>query len=217
MRVSMIVTWSTSDVHMSSLAWYEPITCLVLWWNVLIVQETCLKKCCFWVECWWERCCCRYASSIDSLLEEEEQFADQLKEYYGFGDSLRYKLGNTAIISHQGQSIANQQIDKCPIHFSLGFTWNFYQIFRCHLHEQIQQNSTLPFLPPILPHGNFSETPWSPNFRFVHIDDCGIFGQTIQVNVGMKCLSHPKYLLISNGVTHHCVTHHTADITTWWC
>ena len=171
MRVSMIVTWPTSDVHMSSLAWYEPITCLMLWWNVLIVQETCLKKCCFWVECWWERCCCRYASSIDSLLEEEEQFADQLKEYYGFGDSLRYKLDNTAIISHQGQSIANQQI----------------------------------------------ETPWSPNFRFVHIDDCGIFGQTIQLNVGMKCLSHPKYLLISNGVTHHCVTHHTAVITTWWC
>lgn len=30
-----------------------------------------------------------YASSIDAQLEEEEQYADQLKEYYAFGDSVR--------------------------------------------------------------------------------------------------------------------------------
>ena len=30
-----------------------------------------------------------YASSIDSQLEEEEQYADQLKEYNAFGDSVR--------------------------------------------------------------------------------------------------------------------------------
>ncbi len=30
-----------------------------------------------------------YASSIDTIIEDEEQFADQLKEYYGFCDSLR--------------------------------------------------------------------------------------------------------------------------------
>jgi len=30
-----------------------------------------------------------YSSSIDATLEDEEQFADQLKEYYAFGDSLR--------------------------------------------------------------------------------------------------------------------------------
>ncbi|KAK7495702.1 hypothetical protein BaRGS_00013149 [Batillaria attramentaria] len=30
-----------------------------------------------------------YASSVDAALEEEEQYADQLKEYYAFGDSLR--------------------------------------------------------------------------------------------------------------------------------
>ncbi|XP_074653174.1 sorting nexin-4-like isoform X2 [Tubulanus polymorphus] len=30
-----------------------------------------------------------YASSIDSLLEDEEQFADQLKEYYAYSDALR--------------------------------------------------------------------------------------------------------------------------------
>ena len=32
----------------------------------------------------------RFASSIDSLLEDEEQFADQLKEYYYYGDALRF-------------------------------------------------------------------------------------------------------------------------------
>ncbi|XP_013065022.1 sorting nexin-4-like isoform X2 [Biomphalaria glabrata] len=30
-----------------------------------------------------------FASSIDAQLEEEEQYADQLKEYYSFGDSVR--------------------------------------------------------------------------------------------------------------------------------
>ena len=35
------------------------------------------------------RCVCRYASCIDPMLEDEEQFADQLKEYYAFGESLR--------------------------------------------------------------------------------------------------------------------------------
>ena len=32
---------------------------------------------------------CSFSTSIDTLLEDEEQFADQLKEYYAFGDSLR--------------------------------------------------------------------------------------------------------------------------------
>ena len=31
----------------------------------------------------------RFSTSVDTLLEDEEQFADQLKEYYAFGDSLR--------------------------------------------------------------------------------------------------------------------------------
>lgn len=31
----------------------------------------------------------RYSQSIDAILEEEEQYADQLKEYHAFGDSLR--------------------------------------------------------------------------------------------------------------------------------
>jgi hypothetical protein len=31
----------------------------------------------------------RYAQSIETVLEDEEQFADQLKEYYAFGDALR--------------------------------------------------------------------------------------------------------------------------------
>lgn len=30
-----------------------------------------------------------YSQSIDGLLEDEEQFADQLKEYYAFGDAVR--------------------------------------------------------------------------------------------------------------------------------
>ena len=30
-----------------------------------------------------------YAGAIDSMLDDEEQFADQLKEYYAFGDALR--------------------------------------------------------------------------------------------------------------------------------
>ena len=40
-------------------------------------------------KCLMELCACRYASSVDAALEEEEQYADQLKEYYAFGDSLR--------------------------------------------------------------------------------------------------------------------------------
>ena len=30
-----------------------------------------------------------YSRSIDLELEDEEQFAEQLKEYYAFGDALR--------------------------------------------------------------------------------------------------------------------------------
>jgi len=36
--------------------------------------------------------CCvfrSYAQSIEAFLEEDEQFADQLKEYYAFADALR--------------------------------------------------------------------------------------------------------------------------------
>ena len=33
--------------------------------------------------------CYSYAQSVEAFLEEEEQFADQLKEYYAFGDALR--------------------------------------------------------------------------------------------------------------------------------
>ena len=32
----------------------------------------------------------RYAATIDSMLEDEEQFAEHLKEYYTFGDALRW-------------------------------------------------------------------------------------------------------------------------------
>jgi len=32
---------------------------------------------------------CSYAGSIEAFLEEDEQFADQLKEYYAFGEALR--------------------------------------------------------------------------------------------------------------------------------
>ena len=31
-----------------------------------------------------------YSTSVDAMLEDEEQFADQLKEYYAFGDALRF-------------------------------------------------------------------------------------------------------------------------------
>lgn len=30
-----------------------------------------------------------YAQSVEAFLEEDEQFADQLKEYYAFGEALR--------------------------------------------------------------------------------------------------------------------------------
>ena len=33
--------------------------------------------------------CCSFAQSVDGILEEEEQYADQLKEYLAFADSLR--------------------------------------------------------------------------------------------------------------------------------
>jgi len=32
---------------------------------------------------------CSYSQSVEAFLEEDEQFADQLKEYYAFGDALR--------------------------------------------------------------------------------------------------------------------------------
>lgn len=34
-------------------------------------------------------CVSRFANNVDGILDEEEQYADQLKEYLGFGDSLR--------------------------------------------------------------------------------------------------------------------------------
>lgn len=32
----------------------------------------------------------RYAASVDDILEEEEHYADQLKEYLFYADALRY-------------------------------------------------------------------------------------------------------------------------------
>lgn len=32
---------------------------------------------------------CRYAASIDDILEEEEHYADQLKEYLFYTDAVR--------------------------------------------------------------------------------------------------------------------------------
>ena len=37
--------------------------------------------------------CFSYGQTVDSILEEEEQYADQLKEYMAFADSLRYSKG----------------------------------------------------------------------------------------------------------------------------
>lgn len=34
----------------------------------------------------------RYAASVDDILEEEEHYADQLKEYLFYTDALRYLL-----------------------------------------------------------------------------------------------------------------------------
>lgn len=34
-------------------------------------------------------CLCRYAASIDDILEEEEHYADQLKEYLFYTDAVR--------------------------------------------------------------------------------------------------------------------------------
>ncbi|XP_059166974.1 sorting nexin-4-like isoform X2 [Physella acuta] len=64
-----------------------------------------------------------FASTIDSQLEEEEQYADQLKEYYAFGDSVRavcrryesaqYDLEkaeeNLMMKSSQKETLANNQ------------------------------------------------------------------------------------------------------------
>lgn len=32
---------------------------------------------------------CRYAASIDDILEEEEHYADQIKEYLSYAEALR--------------------------------------------------------------------------------------------------------------------------------
>lgn len=32
---------------------------------------------------------CRYAASIDDILEEEEHYADQMKEYLFYAEALR--------------------------------------------------------------------------------------------------------------------------------
>lgn len=34
--------------------------------------------------------CYSYAASVDDILEEEEHYADQLKEYLFYADALRY-------------------------------------------------------------------------------------------------------------------------------
>lgn len=36
--------------------------------------------------------CCSFSQSVDGILDEEEQYADQLKEYLAFADSLRLEL-----------------------------------------------------------------------------------------------------------------------------
>ncbi len=36
--------------------------------------------------------CYRYAASVDDILEEEEHYADQLKEYLFYADALRYNF-----------------------------------------------------------------------------------------------------------------------------
>lgn len=36
--------------------------------------------------------CCSFSQSVDGILDEEEQYADQLKEYLAFADSLRLGL-----------------------------------------------------------------------------------------------------------------------------
>ena len=33
---------------------------------------------------------CSFSNSIDGSLEDEELFADQLKEYIGFADSIKF-------------------------------------------------------------------------------------------------------------------------------
>lgn len=42
---------------------------------------------------WWKSLCAlfldRYASSIDDILEDEEHYADQLKEYLFYAEALR--------------------------------------------------------------------------------------------------------------------------------
>lgn len=36
--------------------------------------------------------CYRYAASVDDILEEEEHYADQLKEYLFYADAVRYSI-----------------------------------------------------------------------------------------------------------------------------
>lgn len=37
---------------------------------------------------------CRYAASVDDILEEEEHYADQLKEYLFYTEALRFNVFN---------------------------------------------------------------------------------------------------------------------------
>ena len=40
-----------------------------------------------------------YAQSVETVLEDDEQFADQLKEYYDFGDALR-SIGISCVFTY---------------------------------------------------------------------------------------------------------------------
>lgn len=56
--------------HMDTWVWVKHDTALMKWLNDLV-------------------CVCRYAASIDDILEEEEHYADQLKEYLFYTEAVR--------------------------------------------------------------------------------------------------------------------------------
>ena len=58
----------------------------------------------------------RYAKAIDAQLEDEEQFAEQLKEYYYFGDSLRLVVERLS--AHIDWSVASvdKSNDRTSVH-----------------------------------------------------------------------------------------------------
>lgn len=55
---------------------------------------------------------CRYAASIDAMLEEEETFADQMKEYLYFADALRFELSPLCRKFLQSYKTKKQQLLK---------------------------------------------------------------------------------------------------------